>query len=235
MKFNQALIRGTLIQRYKRFLADVRLDSGETVTAHTANSGSMKGLVSPGNPVFLTFHDRPERKLKYSWEIVQVGSTLVGINTSFPNLLVEEGIRAKCIKELLGYRDLRREVKYGENSRVDLLLSNGERERCYVEVKNVTLLEAEGKALFPDAVSERGVKHLDELARQVKEGHRSVLFYVVQRGDAHTVHPAEAIDPEYAEALRRAAKAGVELMAYQAHVALDEIVLTHPLKVETVL
>ena len=232
MKFNQALIRGTLIQRYKRFLADVCLDSGEKVTAHTANSGSMKGLISPGNPVFLTFHDRPERKLKYSWEIVQVGPTFVGINTSLPNLLVEEGIRSERLQELRGYRDLRREVKYGENSRVDLLLSNGDRERCYVEVKNVTLME-EGRALFPDAVSERGRKHLGELVRMVREGHRAVLFYVVQRGDAHTVYPAEAIDPEYAKALRLAVKAGVEVVAYQAKVGLDEIVLTSPLKVET--
>src|SRR4030095_5436143 len=232
MKFTRPLIPGTLIQRYKRFLADVRLDSGETITAHTANSGSMRGLVSPGNTVFLTFHDRPERKLRYSWEIVQVGPTLVGINTSLPNLLVEEALRLGSLKELVGYRDLRREVPYGENSRVDLLLSNGEQEKCYVEVKNVTLME-EGKAFFPDAVSERGRKHLGELARMVKQGHRSVLFYVVQRDDAHTVYPAEAIDPEYAKALRLAVKAGVEVVAYQAKVSLEEIALGLPLNVNT--
>jgi sugar fermentation stimulation protein A len=224
MKFSQALIPGTLLQRYKRFLADVRLDSGEIVTAHTANSGSMKGLLERGNLVFLSFHDLPTRKLKYSWEIVRAGSTLVGINTSFPNKLVEEGIPLGLIKELRGYGEIRREVPYGKNSRVDLLLSNGEKEKCYVEVKNVTLVEGD-KALFPDAVSERGQKHLLELASMVKKGHRAVLCYVLQRNDTDIVAPADSIDPQYGKILRQVIKKGVEVIAYQARVTPEEIVL----------
>ncbi|MFO1519668.1 MAG: DNA/RNA nuclease SfsA [bacterium] len=231
MKFQTPLLQGTLLQRYKRFLADVKLPGGEVVTAHTANSGSMKGLIAPGNPVWLSFHDVPTRKLKYSWEIVQVGETLVGINTSWPNYLVEEGVRSGVLSELQGYAEIRREVKYGKNSRVDLLLSNGEREKCYVEVKNVTLLEG-GKALFPDAVSKRGQKHLMELAEMVKQGRRAALCYVLQRGDASVVAPADSIDPEYGKLLRRVVKEGVEVLAYRARVTPEEIVLHQKIEVE---
>jgi len=231
MKFSQPLISGTLIQRYKRFLADIRLESGAVVTAHTANSGSMMGLTAPGNRVYLSSHDSPNRKLKYAWEIVEVGPILVGINTSVPNRLVEEGIPMGFLKELRGYGEIRREVPYGKNSRVDLLLSNGEREKCYVEVKNVTLVEKE-KAFFPDAVSERGQKHLLELAEVVKKGHRAVLFYVLQRNDSKVIAPADHIDGEYGKILRKVVKKGVEVIAYQARVTPEEIVLTERVGVE---
>lgn len=231
MKFSQPLTPGKLVQRYKRFLADVRLDSGEIVTAHTANSGSMMGLTDPGNPVFLSFHNTPTRKLKYAWEIVQVGPTLVGINTSLPNRLVEEAIPLGVIQELRGYGEIRREVPYGKNSRVDLLLSNGEREKCFLEVKNVTLVE-KGKAFFPDAVSERGQKHLLELAEMVKQGHRAVLFYVLQRDDSKVIAPADHIDKEYGKILRKVVKQGVEMLAYQARVTTEAISLVHPVGVE---
>ncbi|MCG3172554.1 MAG: Sugar fermentation stimulation protein A [Myxococcota bacterium] len=232
MKFPSPLIRGVLIQRYKRFLADVRLDAGEVVTAHTANSGSMKGLTAPGNMVWLSHHDNPARKLKYGWELVRAGPVLVGINTALPNLLVEEALAADRIPALAGYASRRREVKYGVNSRVDLLLEDARRPPCYVEVKNVTLVE-HGKALFPDAVSERGRKHLEELGGMVRQGARAVLFYVVQRDDAPVVAPAAAIDPAYAESLRRAARQGVEVMAWRARVTLESIELETPLAVET--
>jgi len=230
MKFSKPLISGKLIQRYKRFLADVRLASGEVVTAHTANSGSMMGLTAPGNEVFLSYDDKPSRKLAYSWEIVRAGATLVGVNTSLPNKLVEEGIPLGVIKELRGYGEIRREVPYGKNSRIDLLLSNG-KGKCFVEVKNVTLVE-EGKALFPDAVSERGQKHLLELADMAKQGHRAVLFYVLQRNDSKVIAPADHIDAEYGKILRKVAKNGVEVLAYQAQVTPEEIALVERVEVE---
>lgn len=230
MKFNDQLIRGTLLQRYKRFLADIRLESGEVVTAHTANSGSMKGLTEPGNPVYLSYHDKASRKLRYSWEIVEVGPVAVGINTSLPNGLVEEGIRRRVIEELQGYRQIRREVRYGKNSRIDLLLSKEDGAQCYVEVKNVTLVEA-GVAYFPDAVTERGRKHLEELMDMVDQGHRAVIFFVLQRGDGGYVAPADHIDPVYGKTLRRAISHGVEALAYRAKVDPREINLQEALKV----
>ena len=230
MEFRQTLIKGTLIKRYKRFLADVRLDSGETITAHTANPGSMMGLTEPGNPVFLSYHDNPKRKLKYSWEIVQVGPTLVGINTSWPNHLVAEAIQDGTIRELQGYGQQTAEVKYGRNSRIDLLLSNSDTEKCYVEVKNVTLV-MDQVALFPDAVTTRGRKHLIELMDMVSAGHRAVMCYVVQRNDATHVSPADHIDPDYGQALRRALQYGVEAIAYQADVTPETIRLTQNLPV----
>lgn len=218
------LIEGRLVRRYKRFLADVELDTGEQVTAHTGNPGRMTGLTQQGSRVYLTHHPDPRRKLKYSWEIVQVGRTLVGINTTWPNRLVEEGIQRGVVSELTGYPHLRREVPWGSRgSRVDLLLHDGEPDvpadqaqgRCWVEVKNATLLEGRA-ALFPDAPSERGRKHLMELIDARAAGDRAVLFFVVQRADAREVRPADAVDPDYGALLRRAVAAGVEALAYQA-------------------
>lgn len=222
MKFKTPLISGELLRRYKRFLADVKLANGETITAHTANTGSMKGLTNPGNQVYLSFHDLAHRKLKYSWEIVRVGRVLVGINTHHPNRLVEEGIRDGVITELQGYGEIRREVPYGEKSRIDLLLANGDRDKCFVEVKNVTLVEG-GRALFPDAVTGRGLKHLLELRNMVRQGHRSVLVFVLQRADGQSVGPANAIDPAYGQALREVSQEGVEILAYRAKVTPKQI------------
>jgi sugar fermentation stimulation protein A len=222
MRFQHPLIQGELVKRYKRFLADVRLESGELVTAHTANSGSMKGLTDPGNPVYLSYHDKPGRKLKYSWEIVKVGEVAVGINTSLPNLLVAEAIGNGTIRELQGYSQLRREVKYGKNSRVDILLSDGKAGQCYVEVKNVTLVEND-VAYFPDAVTERGRKHLVELMDMVGQGNRAVIFFVLQRRDGRYVAPADHIDPGYGKTLREAERHGVELLGYRAQVTPESI------------
>lgn len=217
MIFPAPLVRGTLLKRYKRFLADVDLD-GEMITAHCANPGSMLGLSEAGSSVWLSKSDNPKRKLKFSWELIEVdigaGPALVGINTGHPNKLVEEAISAGKIKELTGYAEMRREVKYGVNSRIDILLENNGSPSCYVEVKNVHLMREPGLAEFPDSVTKRGAKHLDELANMVREGHRAVMVYLIQRGDAETLSFARDIDPGYGAAFDAAKEAGVEAIAY---------------------
>jgi len=217
------LLSGRLVRRYKRFLADVRLDSGEVVTAHCPNTGSMTGCNIPDSPVLLSVSDRPGRKYPYTWELVQTGGIWVGINTAHPNRLVADAVQDGTVTELQGYETVRREVPYGSNSRIDLLLA-GESGSCYIEVKNVTLVE-QGRALFPDAVTLRGQKHLCELEQVVASGGRGIIFFVVQRGDADSVAPADAIDPEYGRLLRRAVTAGVEALAYRAMVTPEMILL----------
>lgn len=226
MKFSQDLIEGRLLKRYKRFLADIELAGGEVVTAHTANSGSMKGLTQEGNRVWLSRSNNPKRKLPYTWEIVEVDGIAVGINTHLPNHLVEEAIRGGVLKELQGYDCVEREKKYGENSRIDILLREGKAPDCYVEVKNVTLVEGR-EALFPDAVTGRGQKHLKELMGMVQKGKRAVLCFVLQRSDGQSVGPADHIDPEYGRLLRESQQAGVEILAYRARVSPQEIALDH--------
>lgn len=212
------LVRGILVKRYKRFLADVKLDGGKMVTAHCPNTGSMTGCCESGQPVFLSRHDNPRRKLKYTWELIQMPTSLVGVNTLVPNRLVFRSVAAGLISELDGYETVEREVKIGRNSRLDLRLSNGAKDRCYVEIKNCTLVE-NGVARFPDAVTTRGLKHLDELARLVDSGRRCVMFYFIQRMDARVFEPADRIDPDYGIGLRRAVKRGVEVLVYD--VAID--------------
>ena len=229
MKLPEPLFHGTLIRRYQRFLADVQLDDGSLVTAHTPNTGSMQGCACPGSRVLLSKSANPGRKYPHSWELVHTDGLWVGINTLLPNHLVREGIENGTIAELGGYRLIRGEVAYGSGSRIDLLLS-GPGGSCYVEVKNVTLVEG-GSALFPDAVSARGQKHLKELMEVVRLGHRGVNLFVVQRGDGESVSPADAIDPAYGALLREAARAGVELLAYRAEVTRSEIRLNQSLPV----
>lgn len=229
MKLPQQLTPGRLLNRYKRFLADVALVDGSVVTAHCPNSGSMLGCAAPGSPVLLSRSDNPARKLAYTWELVQVDGSWVGINTGLPNLLVREGIELGIVTELQGYGRIRQEVCYGEErSRIDLLLE--EPGLCYVEVKNVTLVEGD-VARFPDAVTTRGQKHLRELMAMVKSGARGVNFFVVQHAAARSVSPADAIDPAYGKLLRQAAAAGVEIIAYQASVTPAEIALSRRLPV----
>ncbi len=234
MKFTQDLVSGTLLRRYKRFLADVELENGEMVTVHTPNTGSMMGCCEPGSPVWLSRSDNPKRKYPLSWEIVGVnGGTLVGINTALPNQLVAEAIENGTIEELQGYESLRKEVRYGEEkSRIDILLEGDGLGLCYVEIKNVTLVN-DGHARFPDAVSSRGAKHLRELAAMRRQGHRSVIFFCVQRQDARDVSPADDIDPEYGETLRAVLENGVEALAYRADVTPLEITLRARLPVIT--
>lgn len=229
MEFPAPLISGTLIRRYKRFLADVRLDSGEVITAHCANTGSMTGCALSDSPVLLSTSNRPGRKYPYTWELVQIGGNWISINTALPNRLAEEAILDDTVAELQGYETLRREVAYGADSRVDMLLE-GARGRCFVEVKSVTLVEGR-RALFPDAVTLRGQKHLCELEQMVLRGDRGVIFFAVQRGDAECFAPADSIDPEYGRLLRRAVNAGVEALAYRAVVTPESICLRDQLPV----
>lgn len=229
MKFEQKLIAGTLIQRYKRFLADIKLNSGEIITAHCPNSGSMKTCKTPGWEVRISDSGNPARKYRHTWEMVHNGRCWIGINTSIPNKIAEEAVREGNISELNGFETIRREVKYGENSRIDLLLENP-RQKCYVEVKNVTLVEEDGYYKFPDAVTERGRKHLKELMEMVKQGHRAVMLFVIQRSDGTVFKPAKDIDPQYAATLKQAFDAGVEILPYRAHVSPGEIKLTEKLE-----
>jgi sugar fermentation stimulation protein A len=224
------LIAGTLVKRYKRFLADVQLEDGTAVTAHCPNTGSMMGCATPGSRVLLSCNSTPGRKYPLGWELVETEGFWVGINTGLPNRLTREAIEDGTVAELQGYASIRPEVPYGKNSRIDLLLEDPTAGRCFVEVKNVTLVE-NGTALFPDAVSTRGQKHLQELMQVVREGHRGVIFFTVQRGDGASVSPADMIDPEYGRLLRLALDNGVEALAYRAMVTPAEIRLTERLPV----
>ncbi|MFQ5487801.1 MAG: DNA/RNA nuclease SfsA [Gammaproteobacteria bacterium] len=232
MKFPAPLLEGTLIRRYKRFLADIRLADGTLVTAHTPNTGAMTDCNVPGSRVWLRQSGNPRRKYPLSWELVEApGGALVGINTTLANRLVREAIENGVIAELQGYSGLRTEAAYGEeNSRIDLLLDKGDGRRCFVEVKNVTLVE-NGIALFPDAVSKRGAKHLRELAAMVRQEQRGVIFFCVQRQDAGEVRPADAIDAAYGLTLRQALAQGVEALAYDCRVAPSAIEVRRPLPV----
>ena len=221
------LIPGKLVKRYKRFLADVALENGETtVTAHCPNSGSMQACSEPGRPVFISFHDNPKRKLKYTWELIQMPTSLVGVNTQVPNRLVYHSILKGMVDELAGYDTVKREVKAGKHSRLDLMLSGKGRRLCYVEVKNCTLVE-DGVAQFPDAVTTRGRKHLLELQSLVAGGSRCVMFYLIQRMDAQVFKPADHIDPAYGQALRQAAQKGVEVLVYDVTIDQQQIVLNN--------
>ncbi len=224
MRFPKPLVKGTLVKRYKRFLADVELESGDVVTAHCANTGSMRGLTEPGFEVWLLPAANPERKLRYTWEMVHDGRTLVGINTARPNALVAEAIDAATIAELQGYESRRREVRYGGNSRIDILLE-GNGPACYVEVKNVHLSRESGTAEFPDSVTSRGAKHLAEMAGMVAQGHRAVMVYLIQRDDCDRLSIAADIDPGYDEGLTRALAGGVEAIAYSCKLTSEAIVV----------
>jgi sugar fermentation stimulation protein A len=234
MIFPDPLMRGTLLRRYKRFLADVVLDTGETVIAHCANSGSMLSVDAPGSEVWLSPARNPDRKLKYTWELIRVGETLVGINTGHPNTIVAEAVAAGEIPELSGYTSARREVKYGQNSRIDLLLEAAGQPRCFVEVKNVTLRRMGGPDApveFPDAVTARGTKHLAELSNMVREGDRAVMMYLVQREDADWFTLADDIDPAYAEAFSQATSAGVEVLCHRCRVSIRDIRISQAVRI----
>ncbi len=233
MKFETPLIKGTLVKRYKRFMADVELEDGSVVTAHCANSGSMLSVNLPGAEVWISPASNPDRKLKFTWELIRIGETLVGINTALPNKMVSNAILDGTISELSGYAHLRNEVKYGVNSRIDVLLEDGNKPKCYVEVKNVTLrrdLSNGAPVEFPDSVTSRGTKHLQELSDMVAEGHRSVMVYLVQREDADSFVIARDIDPVYGDALNNAQKAGVEVLCYVCTLSPKEIKVSHSIK-----
>ena len=235
MQFDPPLVQGTLVRRYKRFLADVVLDDGREVTAHCPNPGSMRTCAEPGWTVWLSPATNPSRKLKWTWEIVTagVGGAQVLVNTARPNAVVSEAIARGEIEPLLGYARMRQEVRYGENSRIDILLEEpaGGGPDCYVEIKNVTLASGPGCVSFPDSVTKRGAKHMAELAREVQAGHRAVVFFLVSRTDAEVMTPADAIDPNYGQALRDAVRAGVEVLAYKARITPEGLGVAGPVEV----
>lgn len=236
MIFDPPLLRGTLIRRYQRFLADVRLDSGESVTAHCPNSGSMLSVHRPGAEVWVSPALNPARRLRHTWELVVIDGTLIGINTARPNRLVAEAIAAGAIPELLGYDVVRREVRYGRNSRIDLLLEGPDRPPCYVEIKNVTMRRggnADAPVEFPDSVTERGTKHLRDLTDVVRGGARAMTVYLAQRGDGARFAIAEDIDPVYAAAFDTAVAGGVEMVCYRCEVTAAEVRVSDRLPILT--
>lgn len=221
MKF-QKLIHGKLIKRYKRFLADIILDDGSEITAHVPNSGAMTSCIEPNCDGWVTFHDDPKRKLKYTLELTKIGENLICTNTGVANKIAVEAISNSVIKELQGYASLKTEQKYGQNSRIDILLEN-EDKKCFVEIKSVSLRLIDDFLAFPDAVTSRGTKHLKELEEMVKQGHRAVMLYVIQRTDDLPFKLACQIDKKYCEAFKEVTKNGVEVLIYQSSINLEEI------------
>ena len=236
MQFTDPLVQGTLVQRYKRFLSDIEMADGATVIAHCANPGSMMGLAEPGSEVWLSPNRNPKAKLDWRWELVRIGEHLVGINTSHPNAIVAEAIGVGRIAELDGYETMKREVRYGQNSRIDILLDGSDRPPCYVEIKNVNLKRElpgrESAAEFPDAVTKRGAKHLVELGDMAESGARAVMLYLVQRSDCDEFRIAEDIDPGYGDALSIAVGRGVETLCYACDVRVDGIDVAAALPLE---
>lgn len=241
MRFGSKLVPATLIRRYKRFLADVQLADGSLITAHVANPGAMTGLQAEGARVWLSKSPSLARKLPYSWELIEVdfggGGELTGVNTLHPNPVVAEALAAGTIPELTGYATIRREVKYGrvingKGSRIDFLLEDPARPPCYVEVKNVHLMRRAGIAEFPDSVTARGAKHLDELAGMAASGARAVMLFVIQIGSAQSFALARDIDPAYARAFDKARKSGVEALAWTCRLTRDEIRLDRSVPIE---
>lgn len=229
MRFPTPLVEARLIRRYKRFLADVEFADGGTATVHCANPGSMIGLADPGIRIFLSKSESKTRKLAWSWELAEIDGALVGINTAHPNRLVSEALAESLIPELANYAHMQREVRYGKNSRIDFLLSDDSRGDAYVEIKNVHLSRQRGLAEFPDSVTARGSKHLAELSDMVAAGHRAVMLYLVQRDDAERFSLARDIDPTYADSFDRAREAGVEALAYDCGLTLEEITVNRPI------
>lgn len=227
MKFEPELESGSLIKRYKRFLADIELESGEIRTIHCANTGAMTGCAEPGNKVWFSTSSNPKRKYPNSWELSETPHNhTICVNTIRANQLVEEAIRSGVITELQGYAQLRTEVKYGnENSRIDVLLQDEDRQDCYIEVKSVTLLDKEGQGFFPDSVTTRGQKHLRELTEMAENGSRAVLFFAVLHSGIEKVSAAHHIDPDYYSLLKQAKAKGVEVICYQVQFTANEMKL----------
>lgn len=221
MIFPPTLLSGTLIKRYKRFLADVTLENGEEITVHCPNSGSMTGCSTPGSQIYLSTSDNPKRKYPNTLEIIKEGDTWIGVNTSLTNKLVVEGIKDGKVPELQPFDQIKQEIKTSEKSRLDILLTHNTT-KTYVEVKNCSLVE-NGIAMFPDAVTTRGTKHLLELEDLVAQGHYGYIFFLVQRVDADTFTPAAHVDPTYAKTLKRVAGNGVKILVYQASVSPEKI------------
>ena len=224
MEFESKLIKGILVERYKRFMADVILDNNQRITAHCPNTGAMLGLSTPGLEVWVSRAKNAKRKLSYTLELVNDGTGLVGVNTHSANKIVYEAINNNKIVSLRGYKEIKREVVSGESSRIDIVLESPNLQSCFVEVKSVTMCN-KNLALFPDSVTARGAKHLRELSNQVQIGNRAVIFYLVQRDICDAFEVAGDIDAQYEEELTSAFKVGVEVLCYRCKISTEEIVV----------
>ncbi len=229
MEFARPLTRATLNRRYKRFFADVTLEGGEEITAHCPNPGAMLGVCAPGATVWLSRSDSLTRKLAHTLELVEADGGLVGVNTMLPNRLTEEALRAGVIAELTGYETIRREVRYGQASRVDFVLDHPDLPSCYLEVKNVTVMRTPGLAEFPDCVSLRASSHVRELEAMVQSGYRAAVLFVVQRTDCSAFSVAADMDVKFAQALASALEAGVEVVCYGCEMTTRGIALSEKL------
>ena len=233
MLLPQPLTRGRIVQRYKRFFCDLVLDDGREITAHCPNSGAMLGVNLPGQGAWVSYSDDPKRKLAWTLQLVEAagpdGDGLVGINTLLPNKLVAEALVGGVIPQLTGYASIRPEVKYAAASRVDFLLTDPDRPPCWLEVKNVHLSRSPGLAEFPDCKAARSTRHLEDLAAQVREGHRAVALFVVQREDCEYFQACRELDPAFAAGLDRAAEAGVEIMVWACAMSTREIRIARPI------
>ena len=230
MKFNKKLLQGTLIKRYKRFFVDIRYQN-KTITAHCPNSGSMMGLLNEGNNVWFSQAENPKRKLKYTLEIIEVNKNLVGINTHLTNKIILESLKSKKIKSLNKFSDIKPEAKFSDNTRFDFLISNNKK-KCYLEVKNVTLVRQKEIAEFPDAITTRGKKHLKELIIAKKKGYESCILYLIQRNDCKFFKIAKDIDEEYKNAFNDALKNGVKILCYDCKLNNEEIIINNQIHYE---
>ncbi|PPR76814.1 MAG: Sugar fermentation stimulation protein A [Alphaproteobacteria bacterium MarineAlpha2_Bin1] len=233
MNFKSKLLKGLFIRRYKRFFADVQLENG-IVTAHCPNTGSMKGLLNENDTVWLSETNNPDRKLKYTWELVKDKKTksLVGINTQLPNKLVYDSLLNNKIEEFSIYESIRKEVRYGNKSRIDFLLESKKVNPCYLEVKNVHYSDGDGLAKFPDAITSRGLKHLHELMEVANSGYRAVMLYVVQRSDCNKFAIADDIDPEYYKGFNEALKNGVEVLCFSCKISTTSILIGDRIEIQ---
>ena len=228
MKYKEKLLQGILIKRYKRFFADINFKN-QIITAHCPNSGSMMGLIEKGNIVWFSKSDNPKRKLKYTLEIIKVKKNLVGINTLITNKLVLEALKSKKIKNLIPFNKIKTESKFSKNTRFDFLLFNG-KTKCYLEVKNVTLVRNENVAEFPDAITSRGTKHLNELINAKKCGYQSYILYLIQRENCKNFKIADDIDKDYKIAFNKAIKAGVKMLCYDCKISNEEVKLNNQIE-----
>jgi sugar fermentation stimulation protein A len=230
MKFNKKLLQGTLIKRYKRFFADIKYKN-KTIVAHCPNSGSMLGLIDKGNKVWFSASNNPKRKLKYTLEIIKVKNEIVGVNTFLSNKIVFEALSKNKITSLTKFKNIKREVKFSNNTRFDFFLSN-DKEKCFLEVKNVTLLREKKIAEFPDSITSRGTKHLNELRKAKNEGYKSYILYLIQRNDCDSFRIAKDIDEKYKDAFDKAIKSGVKILCYDCKISNEEIKLNNQINYE---
>ena len=236
MQFPSILVKARLLKRYKRFFVDAELNNGKIITAHCPNTGSMRGLTDPGSVIWVSKSDNPKRKLKYTWELIEdkLTKTLIGINTQSPNKIVYEALNNKLINKLKSYSEIKKEVKYGNNSRIDFLLNDINNNKCYLEVKNVHFSPKKGLAQFPDSVTTRGTKHLKELSNIAKSGTRAVMIYLVQRKDCSKFSIAYDIDPSYANYFDIAKKSGVEMLSYSCDINKKSISISKSIEISNI-